>query len=138
MSDDESELRVPVVEEQLTVARREVDTDRVRVRTVTDTDEVLVEEMLRIGQVDVTRLPVDRQVDVAPEPYRNGDTLIISIVEERLVVEKRLFVVEEVHVTGSSREEAVAIPVSLRRMRAVVERDEPNSDQQGATDGRSA
>ena len=138
MSDDESELRVPIVEEQLTVASREVETDHVRVRTVTDTDEVLVEESVRIGQLDVTRVAVDRQVDVAPEPYRTGDTLIISIVEERLVVEKRLFVVEEVHVTGSSRDEAISIPVSLRRMRAVVERDDPNFDQEGVVDGRSA
>ena len=138
MSDDKSELRVPIVEEQLTVERREIDTARVRVRTVVDAHEELVEDTVRVGQLEVTRFPVDRQVDSAPEPYRSGDTLIIPIVEEHLVVEKRLFVVEEVHVTGSSRDEAVAISVSLRRMRAVVERDDPTDDQQGVTDGRSA
>ena len=127
----------PLAEEQLSAGRRSVETDRVRVRTVADEHDVLVEEVLRTGSLDVTRVKVDREVAEAPTPYRDGNTLIIPIVEERLVVEKRLFVVEEVRVTGSSHEEAVSVPVSLRRMRAVVERDDSNDDQQGATNGQS-
>lgn len=121
--EDEDELRVPLVEETVSIQRREVETDRVRVRTVVDAEDVLVEEQLRVGQLDVARVRVEREVAEAPEPYREGDTLVIPIVEERLVIEKRLFVVEELRVTGTSREEAVQIPVSLRRTRAVVERE---------------
>lgn len=121
--EDEDELRVPLVEETVSIERREVETDRVRVRTVVDAEDVLVEEQLRVGQLDVARVPVEREVAETPEPYREGDTLVIPIVEERLVIEKRLFVVEELRVTGTSREEAVQIPVSLRRTRAVVERE---------------
>lgn len=124
------EIRVPVVEEQISVERREVETDRIRVRTVVDVHDALVEETLHVGHLDVTRVAVEREVAEAPAPRREGDTLIIPVVEERLVVEKRLFVVEEVHVTSSSRDEAVAIPVSLRRTRAVIERDD---DQPSAT-----
>ena len=127
VSENLHELRVPLVEEQLSIQRRQVETDRVRVRTVVDTENVLVEDLLQVGRLDVTRVAVDREVDEAPEPYRDGDTLVIPIVEERLVVEKRLFVVEELRVTSSSQDEAVNIPVSLRRTRAVVERD--NADQ---------
>ena len=125
-SADRSDVRVPLVEEQLSVAKREVETDRVRVRTVVDAEEVLVEETLSTGQVDVTRIATDREVAAAPAPYEDGDTLVISVVEERLVVEKRLFVVEELRVTRSSHDEAVSIPVALRRMRAVIERDDPD------------
>lgn len=121
------EMRVPLVEEQLSVERKEVETDHVRVRTVIDTENVTVEDILRVGRLDVTRVAVDREIAEAPEPYRDGATLVISIVEERLVVEKRLFVIEELRVTTSVEDEAVSIPVSLRRTRAVVERD--NSDQ---------
>ena len=123
--EDQNQLRVPLVEEQVSIERKQVDTDRVRVRTVVDTDHVLVEELLQVGRLDVTRVAVDREVAEAPEPYRDGDTLVIPVVEERLVVEKRLFVVEELRVAGSSHGEAVSIPVSLRRTRAVVERDDP-------------
>ena len=122
--EDQDEVRVPLVEEAVSIERREAETDRVRVRTVVDAQDVLVEEQLRVGQLDVARVPVEREVAEAPAPYREGDTLIIPVVEERLVIEKRLFVVEELRVTSTSREEAVQIPVSLRRTRAVVERDD--------------
>ena len=122
--EDQDEVRVSLVEEAVSIERREAETDRVRVRTVVDAQDVLVEEQLRVGQLDVARVPVEREVAEAPAPYREGDTLIIPVVEERLVIEKRLFVVEELRVTSTSREEAVQIPVSLRRTRAVVERDD--------------
>jgi uncharacterized protein (TIGR02271 family) len=125
-SADRSDVRVPLVEEQLSVAKREVETDRVRVRTVVDAEEVLVEETLSTGHVDITRIATDREVAAAPAPYEDGDALVISVVEERLVVKKRLFVVEELRVTRSSLDEAVSIPVALRRMRAVIERDDPD------------
>ena len=124
--DDPDELRIPIVEEQLSVGRKRTETDRVRVRTVVDTEDVIVEDLLRVGRLHVTRVAVDREVAQAPEPYRDGDTLVIPVVEERLVIEKRLFVVEELRVTSSSQDEAVSIPMSLRRTRAVVERDDPD------------
>ena len=124
--DDPDELRILIVEEQLSVGRKRTETDRVRVRTVVDTEDVIVEDLLRVGRLDVTRVAVDREVAQAPEPYRDGDTLVIPVVEERLVIEKRLFVVEELRVTSSSQDEAVSIPMSLRRTRAVVERDDPD------------
>lgn len=120
--EDPDELRVPLVEEQLSIERKQVETDRVR--TVTDTENVLVEDLLRVGRLNVTRVAVNREVAEAPIPYQEGDTLAIPVIEERLVVEKRLFVVEELRVTGSSQNEAISIPVSLRRTRAVVERDD--------------
>ena len=122
--DDRDELRIPIVEEQLSVGRRQTETDRVRVRTVVDSEDVIVEDLLRVGRLDVKRVAVDREVAQAPEPYRDGDTLVISVIEERLVIEKRLFVVEELRVTSSCQDEAVSIPMSLRRTRAVVERDD--------------
>lgn len=120
------EMRVPLVEEQLSIQRKQVETDRVRVRTVVETEDVLVEGLLQVGRLDVTRVAVDREVSEAPEPYRDGDVLVIPIVEERLVVEKRLFVVEELRVASSSQEEAISVPVSLRRTHAIVERDDPD------------
>lgn len=125
------ELRVPLVEETLSVGRREVETDHVRVRTVVDVHEMVVEDQLRVGRLDVARVPIEREVAQAPEPYHDGDTLVIPIVEERLVIEKRLFVVEELRVTSTSHDKAVQIPVSLRRTRAVVERDGSDPQETG-------
>lgn len=121
MISDADELRVPLVEERVQVEKVEVETDHVRVRTVVDEHTETVEQVLQTGRLDVRHIPLNQEVAEAPAPRQDGDTLIVSIVEERLV--KRLFLVEEVHITQSSHAEAVRVPVSLRRMRAVVEQD---------------
>lgn len=121
MISDADEVRVPLVEERVQVEKVEVETDRVRVRTVVDEHSEIIAQVLQTGRLDVLHIPLDREVAEAPAPRQDGDTLIVSVVEERLV--KRLFLVEEVHITQSSHAEAVSVPVSLRRMRAVVEQD---------------
>ena len=45
--------------------------------------------------------------------------------EEVLVVEKRLMLVEEIHIRRVATTEEVSIPVELRKQRASIERDEP-------------
>jgi stress response protein YsnF len=126
IADDADMDRVQLVEERVHVEKIEVQTGHVRVRTVTDERTELVQQVLQSGQLDVRRLPFDQEVASAPPPRHEGDTLVVSLVEERMV--KRLFLVEEVHVTQAARAETVDIPVSLRRMRAIVEQD--GADQQ--------
>ena len=115
-------IRVPVIEEQLHIDKHLVETDHVRVRTVTDERTVTLESNVERGVLDVERIAVDREVDVAPPPREDGDVLVISIVEERAEIVTRLFVVEELRIRRSSVIEAVALPATLRTMRAVVER----------------
>ncbi len=91
---------------------------------------MLVEEVLSLGVLKIERVKLDRAVDVAPPLRDEGNTTIISLVEERLVVEKRLFVVEEIHVTRETTQERVAIPVTLRATRATIER--PNDTSTGS------
>jgi len=124
MADEESDATVVALsEEQLLVRKRQVETDRVRVRTLVDERDVMVEETLNRGVVSVERVAVDREVPSAPPPREEGDVLVISMVEERAVVEKRLFVVEELRVRRTTVAEHVSLPTTLRSMRAVVERD---------------
>ena len=58
----------------------------------------------------------------APAARVEGDTTVIPVVEERLVVVKRLVLVEEVRVRHVLERQVVSEPVVLRRQRAVVER----------------
>jgi stress response protein YsnF len=66
---------------------------------------------------------VGKEVQSAPQVRTEGDTTIISIVEEMLVVEKRLFVKEEIHIRRKSSKESIEVPVTLRKQRVVVERE---------------
>lgn len=121
---EDAGIRVPVIEEQLHVDTRLVETDRVRVRTVTDERTVTLESNVQRDVLDVERIAVDREVDVPPPPREDGDVIVVSIVEERAEIVTRLFVVEELRIRRTSVTETVALPATVRTMRAVVERDD--------------
>ena len=112
---------IPLVEEQVQITKRAVETGRVRVRTVVDTRQALVSETLERQALSVERRILDREVDAPPPIRQEGDATILSIVEERLIVTKALFLVEEVVIRRTSDTEPVEIPVTLRSTSAVVE-----------------
>ena len=115
---------IPLVEEVVGVTTERVATGRVTVRTVTDTREEPVEAALLREAVTVTRVPVDREVTVVPQVRTEGAVTIVPVLEEVLVVEKRLVLKEEVHITRANETDAIASHVTLRRQRAVVERQQ--------------
>jgi uncharacterized protein (TIGR02271 family) len=114
--------RIPLIEEQLRVDKRVVETGRVRVRTSVDESRVWVREDLEREEVDVVRVPIDRQVDTVPQVRIEDDVIIVPVIEEVVVVEKRLILVEELHVRRHRTTEHVEEPITLRRTRAEVER----------------
>ena len=118
MSED---LRIPIVEEQARVTKTSAETERVHVRTVPEEENVLVRDEVRREHLEVTRVKIDREVAEAPPIRTEGDVSIVSIVEERLVVEKRLFVVEELHLRRTTAIEQVELPTVLRRTRVEVD-----------------
>ena len=121
MPDD---LRIPIIQEEAHVTKRAVATEHVSVRTSTEEQGVVVQDALRREHVEVTRVPVDREVTEAPPVRIEGDITIVPVLEERLVVEKRLFLVEELHLRRSAATEQVEMPVTLRRTHVEVERTE--------------
>jgi stress response protein YsnF len=122
----ETEEVLPLVEETATVHKREVVTSKVRVRTITDTTEELARANLQSDSVEVTRVPVDKAVETAPEIRTEGDVTIVPVLEEVLVVTKQLVLKEELHIRRRVETETVEVPVTLRKQRAVVEREAPD------------
>src|SRR5262249_29866428 len=84
--------------EELAIERRQVETGRVRVDVVTREHEEPVDVPLAREEVVVERVPIDRRVDAIPAIREDGDTIIVPVVEEVLVVERRLMLKEELHV----------------------------------------
>jgi stress response protein YsnF len=112
-----------IVEEELHVEKRQVATGRVTVRTTTEVSEEVARATLAGESVEVTRVPVNREIDAAPSIRTEGDVTIIPVVEEVIVVEKRLVLKEEIHLRRTVTREDVAVPVKLRKQRATIERD---------------
>jgi uncharacterized protein (TIGR02271 family) len=115
---------VPVVAEQLEVQKRKVEAGGVRIRKTVHEREEVVDEPLMREEVQVRRVPVNKVVD-GPVPVRHvGNTMIVSLLEEVLVVEKRLMLKEELHITKEQVESYRPQRVRLRTEEAVVERVE--------------
>jgi len=113
--------RVPLTEEVVSVSKREVTTGRVRIRTLEESSDKLVRQELDTAQVSVTRVPVNRIVDRIPVPRTEADLTIVPVLEEVLVVEKRLLLKEEIHIRRTLTKETVEHSVTLRKQRAVIE-----------------
>src|SRR5690606_13391557 len=104
----------------------------VRVTTVTDTVEELARATLEAETVEVTRVPVDKLVDAPPSVRTENGVVIVPVVEEIAVVEKRLVLKEELHIRRHVAAEEVEVPVSLRKQRAVVEKRGSDETEDGA------
>ena len=118
-------LRIPVIEEQLAVGTRVVETGRgVRVHKTVSEQPVTIDERLMREEVDVRHVPVDRIVapEEAPASRYEGDTLVVPVLEEVLVVDRRLRIKEELNITRVRHEEPYRETVPLKAERVEVER----------------
>lgn len=121
MSHDDNPQTIPLVEERLSVTKRKRVTDRVKVSTKTETRENILAVDLLNTDVDVIRVPVERDIDVVPDIVTEGDLTIIPVVEERIIVTRQLVLREEIHIRRTERRETSEVPVSVRRQSARIE-----------------
>jgi stress response protein YsnF len=114
---------VPLLEERAIIEKRTVTTGKVRVVTHTETFEELARAVLEGEEADVVTVELDQMVSgTAPRIRTEDGVTIIPVLEEVLVVEKRLVLKREIRIRKRSTSETVEIPVSLRKQRAEVER----------------
>jgi uncharacterized protein (TIGR02271 family) len=118
----ERETVIPLLEEQFSVAKRVVETARVRVSRVTHDHQQLVDELLNHEKVEVERVPVDRPIETMPSIRQEGDVTIIPVVEEVLKVERCLVLKEEVHIRRMKTTERHQEQVTLRKQEVLVSR----------------
>ena len=125
---------VLVIREELQVGKRVIDTGRgIRVHSQVVERTEVVDEPLQEDVLELTRVPVGRMIDddAMPAPRQEGETLIVPELEEVLVVERRLRVKEELHITRHKREVHAPQSVVLKSQQVTIER----FDEKKATDG---
>src|SRR3569833_2551590 len=131
----ESEAAIPLVQEQLTVGKRAVETGRVRIRTVVDEKLMRVAEDLERDDVTIERVAVNSEVAEPPQIREEGGVLVIPILEEVVVVEKRLFLKEELRVHRNRKRERVEEAVRVKGMHAEIDRRAPRAAAAGPRAG---
>jgi len=124
------DLRIPLHVEEVSVSRREIKKANVQIALITGTREQLIDEELAHVRVEIERVPIGRTIEVVPPIGHEGDITIIPVVEEVVVVERRLVLKEEVRVRRVSTKERHQEPVVLRQQEAVVTREEPDGQSQ--------
>ena len=121
------DLRIPLHVEAVSVSRREVEKANVRIALITGTREQLVDEELTHVRVEIERVPIRRPIEVVPPISQDGDTTIIPVVEEIVVVERRLVLKEEIRIRRVSTKEQHQETIVLRQQEALITREEADS-----------
>ena len=107
--------------EDVAVAKR-VRKTLVRATRTTSEREVSVDEGLAHEEVVVERVPVGRYVEAVPPVRQEGDVTILPVVEEEVVVTRRLVLKEEVHLRRVRTTGRHVETVSLREQTVTVTR----------------
>ena len=79
--------------------------------------------------MEIERVPIGRQIEAIPPVRQEGDTTILSVVEETLVIERRLILKEEIHIRRLHVSERHQEAVILRKQEAVITRIETNNSE---------
>lgn len=119
---------IPVVVEEAQIAKRQIETGRVRIQKNVHTTEEWVDVPLLRDRVHVERVPVERFLEQPATAHYEGDTLVIPVMEEVVVVEKRLLLREEIHVTTLREEVQHEEAVTLQREQVSITRKQTGPD----------
>jgi uncharacterized protein (TIGR02271 family) len=119
---DPQEIAIPLFEEQASIAKRRIVTGNVQVSTVTREREQVIEEVLAREHVEIERTPINKPIEAMPAVREQGDIIVIPIVEETLIIQRRLVLKEEVRVRRVRNNENHRERVLLRWQEAVVTR----------------
>lgn len=123
-----AQMRFPVMEEELQVDKQLVETGRgVRLHKTVSERMERIEQRLMHDELVVEHVPLGRVVSgEAPQTRYEGNTLVVPVLEEVLVVQKQLVLKEEVRITRQQRPIDASQQVSLRTEQVRVERFDEN------------
>lgn len=119
---------IPVIEEQIHIGKEIIETGKILVSKKVHEEVKTIDVPLTHEEHTVERIPVNQYVETAPEVRYEGDTMIIPVLREEVVIQKRLFITEELRITKRRMETSAPQQVSLRREEVTVERIAGNSN----------
>jgi len=115
---------IPVLQEELQVSKRAVDTGKgVRLHKTVREREHIVDLPLLQDELVVEHTAVDKILETGQQPATRyeGDTLVVPVLEEVLVVEKRIRLKEEIRITLHRHETHSRQKVVLRSEEISIE-----------------
>jgi len=116
------DIRVPVVEEQLVVEKRQTELGQVHLHKEVTEEQRTVSVPVSREEVTVERVPLDMPVDAASAPDAFAGTEVeMTMQRETPVVDKKVRAVEEVRLHKDVVNEQQQVSDTVRKERVVVE-----------------
>lgn len=114
---------IPVVEEELRIGKRQMNTGRVRVHSYMVETPVEENVSLREERVSVERRPVDRALSATEEDLFRDRVIEVEATSEQAVVSKQARVKEEIVVRKQADERVETVSDTVRTTKVDVEDD---------------
>ncbi len=119
------EIVIPVLEEELHIDKEVIESGKIRIIKKVNEEKSTVEVPIKHTEVSVERRPKNEYVDVNHQAIRyEGDTMIVSVLKEVVVVQKKILLVEELHINKTQHKEIHTEEVTLKSEQVSVERSE--------------
>jgi stress response protein YsnF len=116
---------IPVIEEKVEISKKVVDKAKILVSKTVNKHIESYDIPLSSEEIVVKRVPKNELIDKAPEGIRyEGDIMIIPVLKEVAVIEKRIMLVEEIHVSKFKYDKVETRDVEVRTEDIEVKRTE--------------
>lgn len=125
IEDNFVETIIPVIEEDVQITKKVIDIAQVNIsKTVNESTETF-QIPLSSEEIVVKRIPINEYLDTMPPASRyEGETMIIPVLKEVAVIEKRMMLVEEIHVSKLKTENIETVDVLVKKEEVNVTRTE--------------
>lgn len=120
---EDRDINVPVVEEELSVDKQRRETGRVQVHTNTVEEQQSVNIPVTREHVEVERVPVDKELPVDQINVQNMQNrdIVMPVMGEEVVAEKRPVVKEEIRIHKEPVTETERVSDTVRKERVNIE-----------------
>jgi stress response protein YsnF len=126
-SAEKRDIVIPLYAEEVSIERRKIVGDTIRVTVRTNTTEQVIDEHTTHTRVIVECTPIGKPIDSVPPVRTEADTIVIPVVEEVIVVARKLVLKEEIRVRRvQTAEHHHRETVNLREQYATIERVSPD------------
>jgi len=118
---EDAQIRIPLFEERLVLSARDAEQGELLVhKSVDEREEILTQAVTR-DDLEIERVPVGRDLIEPAKTHREGEWLVIPIMEEVPVVHKQLRLKEEVRIRTRQVVTDQEVRETVRRERVEIE-----------------
>ena len=132
-TNERGEIVVPLIAEEIKIGIKTVETGGVRIHKTVREDVQMIDEPIVREHLEVERVEINQFVETAPAVRYEGDVMIVPVLEEVVVTQKRLLLREEIRLVKRREEISNVQEITLRREEITLENIETDNIEPGAS-----